>query len=310
MTKVVFFGNERLVSGLARTDAPVLNGLIKAGYEVVAVVSHNEPGHSRQKRPLEVAEIAKKHGVPLFLPNHPREIFDKLKALGAEVAVLSAYGQIVPQKIIDLFPRGIINIHPSLLPKYRGPSPIETAIANRDNATGLSIMLLTEAMDAGPIYAQTEFKLKDTETKFTLAKALGEVGAAVLLEVLPGILSGEILPLEQDEKQATYCQKLKKSDGALDPKIETAAELDAKVRAYLGFPKTHLKFTGQDVIITKTKPLEPHPGENWPDVVPCAQDTALQIIELINPKSGKIMPVKDYLNGLRNAKSAGLCSRG
>jgi len=132
MTRVVFFGNERLVSGLQQTDAPILRGLIERGYDVVAIVSHHSETRSRKERELEVATIARDHGIPLLLPSKPAEILEQLITFNADIAVLAAYGRIIGQKVIDIFPLGIINIHPSLLPRYRGPTPIETALLNGD----------------------------------------------------------------------------------------------------------------------------------------------------------------------------------
>jgi methionyl-tRNA formyltransferase len=148
---ILFFGNERLVSGLSSTDAPILSGLIEQGYNVAAVISHHSESRSRKNRPLEVAAIAEAHGIPVLTPDRPADIYDELAFFHADAAVLSAYGRIVPQKIIDLFPLGIINIHPSLLPKYRGPTPIESAVVNGDKETGVSIMSLSAEMDAGPV---------------------------------------------------------------------------------------------------------------------------------------------------------------
>jgi methionyl-tRNA formyltransferase len=156
---LVFFGNERLLTGLASTDAPILSGLIDQGYNVAAVVAHYNESKSRDKRPLEVAAIAEEHDIPVLLPDGPADIYDQLAAFHADAAVLVAYGRIVPQNIIDLFPLGIINIHPSLLPKYRGSTPIESAILNGDTTTGVSIMSLSAKMDAGPVYDLVEIPL-------------------------------------------------------------------------------------------------------------------------------------------------------
>ena len=115
---LLFFGNERLVSGLKATNAPVLRALIENGYNIAAVISHHTDGKSRNNRELEVAVIAREHNIPVLLPNRPSEILNELTAFNAEAAILVAYGRIIPQSVIDIFPKGIINIHPSLLPQY------------------------------------------------------------------------------------------------------------------------------------------------------------------------------------------------
>lgn len=204
MSRIVFFGNERLVSGLSHTDTPVLNSLIQAGYDIVAVVAHHEGGRSRQNRELEVATVAAKYDIPVFLPNKPTEISEKLQELQAEIGVLVAYGRIVPQSVIDIFPRGIVNLHPSLLPKYRGSTPIETTVLSGDATTGITLMNLTKEMDAGGIYAQEEIALTGSENKFEVYDKLSKIGTKMLLDNLPQILDDKIQPVPQDTAEATY----------------------------------------------------------------------------------------------------------
>ena len=155
--KVIFFGNERLATGVT-TTAPTLRALIAAGYELVAVVSHYEQANSRTSRDLEIAAVAKEQNIPLLLPNKPSEIFEQLKSFNADVGVLVAYGKIIPQSIIDIFHKGIINIHPSALPMHRGPTPVESVMLNGESFTAVSVMQLVSAMDAGPHAEKYECK--------------------------------------------------------------------------------------------------------------------------------------------------------
>ena len=291
---LLFFGNERLVSGLKRTNAPVLRALIEHGYTIAAVISHHTDGQSRTNRPLEVAEIAKEHGIPVFLPNKPAEIIDTLASFNAEAAILVAYGRIIPQRVIDLFPKGIINIHPSLLPKYRGPTPIESAIVNGDKETGVSIMRLTAGMDEGPVYAQTRFPLAGTETKFDLYNNLAARSARLLIDSLPSILDGGLKPIPQNNEEATYCQLLTKTSGRLDPATQTAVQAERLVRAYLGFPKTRLHIGDYDLIVTKA-----HVTDQQTDalVVPF-KEKFLRIDELVAP-SGRIVTAEAFLRGYK-----------
>jgi methionyl-tRNA formyltransferase len=290
---LLFFGNERLVSGLKTTNAPVLTALIEQGYPIAAVISHHSDGKSRNNRELEVAQIAAKHDIPVLLPNKPGEIRDQLIAFGAEAAILAAYGRIIPQSIIDIFPKGIINIHPSLLPNYRGPTPIESAISNGDTQTGVSIMQLSAGMDEGPVYAQTIVPLSGTETKFELYETLSSSSVELLLGILPSILDGSLQPTPQDDSKATYCQLLDKRDGQLDPTIVTATEAERRVRAHLGFPKTKATILGHAIIITKahitTEPKTPL------DIV-CRDGAFLSIDELVAP-SGRHMSGEAFLRG-------------
>ncbi len=248
MSKIVLFGNERLATGIT-TDVPVLQALIAAGYDVVAVVSNYEPGTSRKSRELEIAGVAARHNIPLLTPAKPADILESLRSMKPDAAVLVAYGRIVPQSIIDVFPHGIINIHPSLLPLHRGPTPIESVILEGATRTGVSIMSLQQKMDAGPIYGQSEVSLGGTETKQELANLLLDLGTKMLTELLPGILDGTIVALPQDHSHANYDQLIKKEDGALDFR-KPAVQLEREIRAYAGWPKSRTTLGQTEVIVT------------------------------------------------------------
>lgn len=292
--KLVFFGNERLVSGLEHTDTPILSGLVERGYDIIAVVSHHTQELSRKKRPLEVTEVATAHAIPLFTPTKLKDIYKELAGLHADAAVLVAYGQIIPQSVIDLFPLGIINIHPSLLPLYRGPTPIESAIANDDPQTGVSIMQLAAGMDSGPVYAQKTIPLTGRETKFDLYQTVKTVSADLLFTTLPGILDGRITPKPQ-QGEPTYCPLLQKTDAWLNINHLTAAQADAKVRAHLGYPKTKAIIGEHTVIITKGHVSK---TARSPLDLACKDNTIYSIDELVAP-SGKTMSASDFLRGYK-----------
>src|SRR6266496_3070958 len=187
---LVFFGNERLSSGFELHGAPTLQALIDHGYDVKAVVAHYEKGASRNARALELQTVADQHNIPVLLPDKPSLIVGQLMDLQADAAVLAAYGRIIPQSIIDIFPRGILNIHPSLLPQYRGPTPIEQAILDGAKATGVSVMQLVRDMDAGPIYAQSIVNLHGDETKQALTEQLLHIGKELIIDTLPKMFAG------------------------------------------------------------------------------------------------------------------------
>lgn len=294
-SRLVFFGNERLVSGLKHTDAPILSGLIERGYDVVAVVVNHTDGTSRNARELEVAELAKSHSIPVFSPTKPEEIIDELTAMHADAAVLSAYGRILSERIINLFrPLGIINIHPSLLPRHRGPTPVESTILEGDKIAGVSIMQLSAGMDTGPLYGQASFATNPHVGKFELYQQLSQAGAKLLFELLPDILSGSLQPKPQENTDVSVTSLIFKSDGVLDPLSETATALERKVRAYQGYPKPHLKVLNNDVIVTSAKVIE-KPDEHAL-AIPCADNSWLEITSLVGP-SGKTMAGADFLRG-------------
>lgn len=290
---LLFFGNERLVSGLSHTPAPILNGLLGAGYIIKAIISHHADSKSRTNRPLEVAEIAKKHNIPLLLPRRPVDIRDQLADFNADTAILAAYGKIIPQSVIDIFPLGIINVHPSLLPKYRGPTPIESAILYGDTETGVSVMQLTAGMDTGPIYGQTKIALSGTETKFELYNTLAQKGGELLLRLLPGILDGSLQPTPQDDSQATYSKLLTKQDSWIDPQQLTATQAERHIRAHLGFPKSKIILQDITIIITKAHVSR---KQKTPLDIACKDGAFLSIDELIGP-TGRPMDSQAFING-------------
>ncbi len=295
--RVVFFGNERLVSGLKHTDAPILSGLIERGYDVVAVIINNHDTTSRNRREVEVAAIAAAHGIPVLSPARLTDIESSLRDMRPDFAVLAAYGRIIPQRIINLFGTiGIINIHPSLLPRHRGSTPIESTIIAGDGAAGVSIMQLSAGMDEGPLYAQRTIQLHGDEDKFALHKHMSRLGAKLLLEALPRIISGELKPTPQQTDGVSYTTPLEKSDGVIDPISDTAEHIERKVRAYLGFPKSRLTYHGNDVIVTSARVVEkPIDGALC---INCKQNSILLVESLIAP-SGKLMSGDAYLRGLR-----------
>lgn len=255
--KIVFFGNERLSTGFKPEGAPVLRSLIDAGYDVMAVIAHHEATNSRSARELEIEQVAKKHNIPVLLPKKPSEIIDQLTEMKPDIGVLVAYGKIVPQSIIDLFPYGIMNLHPSLLPLYRGSTPIETAMLDGAEKTGISIMGLVKEMDAGPIYAQSTVNLSGDESKEELTSGLLVKGASLILKVLPAVLSGNALPSRQDESKATFTKQIDKKRGNIDWQ-KPVHEIEREIRAFIGWPQSRCQITlpndnKMEIIITAAR---------------------------------------------------------
>jgi methionyl-tRNA formyltransferase len=250
--KVIFFGNERLATGLDHSNTPTLKALLQHGYNAVAVITNHSASQSRKIRELEVEKVAKQHNIPIFYPKSQEEILGIVKKHPADIGILVAFGKIVTQEVIDCFPHGIINVHPSLLPKFRGPTPIEQAILNGELETGVSIMQLTGKMDAGPTFAQKKLRLNGSETKSELAEKLGEIGSKLIIENLPKILNNTLKPQSQAESKTSYCSLISKQDGLLDPD-KTAVELEREIRAYAGWPKSFTEQNDQHYITTCAK---------------------------------------------------------
>lgn len=289
--KIVFFGNERLSSGFEPNGAPTLQALVNAGYSVVAVVANHHEPQSRKARSLGIKDVAQANNIPLLLPQNLKDIQNQLESLKPQLGVLVAYGRMVPQAIINLFPRGIVNIHPSLLPEYRGSTPIEQAILDGKNHTGVSLMQLVKAMDAGPLFGQAHIDLDGTESKVELTQTLLSLGGQMLLEKLPPILEGSLLPTQQ-KGEPTYCGLINKADSQLDIK-KPAYRLERQVRAYLGWPKSRTTLFGQEVIVTKSRVVVTKTNGL---ILACAEETFLEITELIAP-SGRRMSGVDFKRG-------------
>lgn len=207
--------------------------------------------------------------------------------------ILASFGVIIKQDVLDLFePEGILNIHPSLLPKYRGPSPIETAILNNDKEYGVSVMKLVAAMDAGPIYTQKSFSY-ERPLKNDLYKALATNATNWIIENLSSLPA----PTTQDDSKATYTKKFDKSMSPLDPEHQTATELDCKIRAFSGFPKSKYEFFNLDCTIISAHVANPEEEKSNKTLSIKCYDGSTLIIDGIQPAGRKIMDAKSFLNG-------------
>jgi len=169
--------------------------------------------------------------------------------------VVSAYGKIIPEIILNIPAYGCINIHPSLLPKYRGATPIPSAILNGDKTTGVSIMLLDTGMDTGPVFSQREAPVYDEDNAVSLSERLSDISARMLMEVLPLWLAGKIKPRPQDESSATYTKVISKEDGRIDWNL-SAVEIWRRVRAYQPWPGCFTDWNGKNLKIIKAVPFE------------------------------------------------------
>ncbi|MBC7764316.1 methionyl-tRNA formyltransferase [Microbacteriaceae bacterium] len=285
---IIFFGTEDF-------SLYSLKALVDTGFPVVAVVTKADTPRGRGNVITEpaVKTFAISKNIPVWQPTHMLDIVDDIKQYDAPVGVLVSFGKIIPSAIIDLFTPGIINVHPSLLPLYRGPSPIESAIKNRDAKTGVTLMQLAPKMDAGPIYTQVPYALDQTETKPELYDTLGQLGANLLVQKLSPIIDGTIQPIEQDDHAATYCQLLSKDDSLLDPLVITPGDAEALVRAHLGFPRTRVTIGEHTIIVKKAHAVM---TKNTPLDIECQNGAFLSIDELVGP-SGRTMTSDAFLRG-------------
>lgn len=244
--KIAFFGTPHLAQ-------IVLEKLVATKYKPQLVVTSQSTkvGRGQKVSPSAVAETAQRNNL---------KIIGGLETLNEsfELAILVAYGHIIPQRILDIPKFGFINIHPSLLPKYRGPSPIQSAILNGQTKTGVSIMLLDDQLDHGPILVQKEEPIAPDDTNESLSAKLAQLGTSQLLAILPTYLSGKITPKEQEHKKATYTEKITKDSGKIDlAKPPDKKTLNRMMRAYYPWPAVWTEIEGKRFKLLPEEKIQP-----------------------------------------------------
>ncbi len=290
---------------------PVLAGLTGLdGYEVVGVYTPPDrpAGRGRKAQSSPVKNFALENGLNVLQPASFRsaEVQTELAELRPDAIIVAAYGKLLPKPVLDLAPLGCLNVHPSLLPRHRGPSPVATTILNGDQVTGVTIMLLDEGMDTGPLISQHEYLMKGNETTDQLTTALFELGGKLLEESLPQWQSGELLSEPQDESLASVTRKLVRADGLADWTL-SADELETRARAFTPWPGlfTHwngsgLKLVSVAFVASDSEEFEPGlvVATDHPDL-PAAVATSRGFLGLktLQLEGKRAVGVKDFLNG-------------
>lgn len=248
---------------------PCLEALIQAGYPVVmAVTQPDKPvGRKRVLTAPPVKQTAQAHGIPVYQPakvkNNP-EALSTLSEVNADLFVVVAYGKILPQSILDIPGHGCINVHASLLPEYRGSAPIQWSIVNGESVTGVTTMVMDAGMDTGDMLLKTEIEISHQDTAVTLSDKLSQAGAQLLLETLPGYLSGEVKPIPQDNAAATSIPMLKKEDGEIDW-TQSATRIYNQIRGFYPWPGTFTSYQGKTLKVIEARLAEPeHPDQGTP----------------------------------------------
>jgi methionyl-tRNA formyltransferase len=226
--------------GTSEFSVYILNTLKSKGYLPALIVSTPDKpqGRKLEIKPTLTKIWAEENDIPVLQPDRLKDnedFFTQLSSVNSDVFIVASYGKIIPERILNLPKFKTLNVHPSLLPKLRGPSPIETAILKDIKKTGVSIMRLDKEMDHGPILAQVEYNVPEWPKKEELEKTLGDVGGELLANILPKWVSGEIEEIEQDHSKATYCVKIEKNDALLDLAGNPYLNF-RKVKAYSGWP--------------------------------------------------------------------------
>jgi methionyl-tRNA formyltransferase len=228
--KIIFLGTPEFASD-------ILEELVKKGFSFSLVITAPGKPVGRKKiiTPPPVKELAKKNNIEIIQPKRIKDSFQRIKEINPDLIITAAYGQLIPKEILDIPKRGSLNVHPSLLPKYRGSSPIQSAILNGEEETGISIILMDEKMDHGNIVSQLKYEIPPNSTTKILKKELSKKGAELLIETIPKWMEKKIKSVPQDDSQATYTKKINKEDGRINWQNE-AKRIEKETRAFNPWP--------------------------------------------------------------------------
>ncbi len=299
-TKIVFMGSPEFA-------IPSLKGLMEQ-FDVVGIVTQPDKpaGRGKALKAPPIKEIALSNNVECIQPKRLRDIgvFEKLQSWHPDVIVVVAFGQILRQEVLDLPKSGCINVHGSLLPRWRGAAPIQAAILHGDEETGITIMRMDAGIDTGPILRQRSIEIRNNDTSESLSSSLSQLGADLLLETLPDYLHGKVNAIPQPQNGATYAPMLKKEDGLLDFS-KSAIALNHQIRAYYPWPGTFMEIGGERIKVLSANIVEEpilEPGERglfsgFPMVGTASGGL---ILEQVQPAGKKPMAGKIFLNGFRH----------
>jgi methionyl-tRNA formyltransferase len=294
--------------GTPEFAVPSLERAVQAGHKVLAVLTQPDRprGRGRELAAPPVKEAALRLGLCIEQPERIRspEMVEFLANLRPEVMVVVGYGKIIPQSILDIPPHGIINVHASLLPKYRGAAPIQWAVAMGETRTGVTTMRIDAGLDTGDILLQAETEIGPEETAVELAARLAPMGADLLVETLARIGSGTLTARPQDSSQASLAPILKKEDGRIDW-TRSAREIHNRIRGFTPWPGCYTQFRGKQLTIHAARlagPAAGLPGSLHPQkgrlLVSCGGGESLELVE-VQLEGKRPMPAADFQNGYK-----------
>lgn len=298
MLRIVFMGTPDF-------SVPILEALINK-YEVIGVVTQPDKKVGRKQEIVAspVKECALRHHISVFQPTKIRTEYEDIVALNPDLIVTAAYGQIVGMKLLNAPKYRSINVHASLLPKYRGGAPIHEAIKQGEAETGVTIMYMEKGMDSGDILAQRKIPIEESDTSGTMFNKLSILGRDLLMEVIPDLIDGKITPIKQDESQVTFAYNITKEEEKLDF-TKSSRQIFNHIRAYNPFPTAYMEL-GDEIIkvydskvsdeVHNTKPGEILKTTKHGFLVACGEGTTLEILE-VQPSGKRRMKASDYANG-------------
>lgn len=269
-----------LFAGSPEFALPALERLLGSGHEVLAVLTQPDrpAGRGRRLAACPVKQRALAHGLPVLQPPTLKDeaVQQQLRALAPDLMVVVAYGLLLPPAVLAIPRRGCVNVHASLLPRWRGASPIQAALLAGDPETGVSIMALDQGLDTGPVYTTRRLPVATDDTAATLSARLAELGAAALADVLTGILTGALAPRPQPVTGITHAGRISKSAALIDWR-RPAVEIDRQVRAYNPWPVAETRLAGQQLRCWSANPLPASPGVGEPGLVTAAGPDGIDV---------------------------------
>lgn len=293
--------------GTPQAAVPSLERLVRDGHDIAAVWTQPDrpAGRGRKLTSPPCKEFAEEHGIPVHQPLRLKtaEAAELFRSQNADLAVVVAYGRILPKSFLEAFPHGCINVHFSLLPKYRGAAPVNWAIVRGEDVTGVTTMQMDAGLDTGDILLQKETSIGKEETAVELMERLSHLGAELISDTLTSIDS--ITPTKQDDAHASLAPLMSKDDGRIDWEM-TADEISRRVRGFQPFPRSYTKLEGSKITVWKCKAASPEGGDSNPGIVlsanpegidvVCGAGTVLKITEL-QQEGKRRMTARDFLNG-------------
>ncbi|MFQ5850493.1 MAG: methionyl-tRNA formyltransferase [Candidatus Binatia bacterium] len=302
--------------GTPASAAASLERLLEGPDPVVGVVTQPDrpAGRGQKVAPSPVRKVAESHDKPVLAPERIRDLgfLEALKSWVPELIVVVAYGRILPRSILELPPQGCLNVHYSLLPRYRGAAPIPWALLNGEDKSGVTTMRLVEKMDAGPILLQEEVSLGPNETTGSLEAKLTPVGGRLLLETIRRLKEGSITPRLQREEDATYAPMLKKEDGRIDW-TQSAQAIERRIRAFCPWPSAYTYWQGRLVKVFRAALVSMEERASPGEVVRAdraglwiATGQGVLSLEEVQLENRKRLPAAEFLKGARIEKGARL----
>ena len=298
--KIIFIGTAEIAT-------PLLRAISRDDrFEITSVITQiDKPaGRKLELTPCPVKKMADELNIPTFQPDsiNDKTSLDEIKKQKPDAMIVMAYGQILSSSVLGIAIKGCFNVHASILPKYRGASPIQSALLNDEKETGISLMKMEEKMDTGSVYKDFKVRIEESDNFLTLTHKLADIAGKNIPDAVYSAIKGDIKPKDQDEKKATYCTKIAKEDGNIDWS-EEAQKISAKIRAFYNWPGTYTFFNGRRLKILEAKSInmkhDHDPGTVFKsgDKIAIAAKNGIIMPITLRPEGKTSQSINDFING-------------